>query len=388
MGLVDRDQLGAGVGADSVDGLDDVGQVRPADDGQAEEAGELDGDHLGGRGGRDGDVDDRDVVSGVGVALAVDDLEGLAELGDRGGLAGAGRAGQDQAAPAGVGVAVEVGQPASLGDDLADDRGRDDQQPGVVVEPRLVIRQSPGAVESAPLRVGQQFRRGRLLIDEAPPAGQDGELPVPGLIVCVVGGDGGGGGCTHQCFCASSWALKIPSGITLATGSPLSCRGVSGASASSAAGGTWPAGVLLPAAVALAGKTEAVHLSSASPHRSRRRRHRPDVLCPALGHSMHADVVCLLAGKGAGSGTRHRSPAVRREPCIARSVQDQPAGGRSFLGALPRHRRTPPAAARQRPAPAARASGPRQRPPEPGPVHRCGHQPDPPPDIRPEKCTQ
>ena len=66
MGLVDRDQLGAGVGADSVDGLEDVGQVRPADDGQAEEAGELDGDHLGGRGGRGGDGDYREGGSGGG----------------------------------------------------------------------------------------------------------------------------------------------------------------------------------------------------------------------------------------------------------------------------------------------------------------------------------
>jgi hypothetical protein len=118
VGKIDCDQFGAGVGADSADGLGDVGQVRPADDGQAEEPGELDGDHLGGRGGRDGDVDDRDVAAGAGVALAVDDFEGLAELGDRGGLAGPGRPGPDQAAPAGVGVAVEVEQPASLGDDL------------------------------------------------------------------------------------------------------------------------------------------------------------------------------------------------------------------------------------------------------------------------------
>src|ERR1035437_4393851 len=87
------------------------------------------------------------------------------------------RAGLDQAAAAGVGVAVEVGQPASLGDDLADDRGRDDQEPGVVVEPGLVVGQPPGVAEPPPLRIGQQFRRGRLLLDEPPPAGQDGELP-------------------------------------------------------------------------------------------------------------------------------------------------------------------------------------------------------------------
>src|SRR6266567_6018492 len=51
-------------------------------------------------------------------------------------------------------------------------------------------------------------------------------------------------------------------------------------------------------------------------------------------------------------GYAQRSPAVRREPCIARSVQDQPADGRSILGAVQRHRRTPPTA-RQRPAPMA-----------------------------------
>jgi hypothetical protein len=138
------------------------------------------------------------------VALAVDDFEGLAELGDRGGLAGAGRAGQDQAGPAGDGVAVEVGQPASLGDDLADNRGRDDQEAGVVVEPGLVIGEPPGVAEPAPLLVGQQFRRGRLLVDESPPAGQDGELPAQGLIVGVVGGRSTGGGRAHQRLFASS----------------------------------------------------------------------------------------------------------------------------------------------------------------------------------------
>jgi hypothetical protein len=55
----------------------DVGDVRAADGGQAEESGELDGDHLRGRCGWDGDVDDRDVGAGVRMALAVDDLQGL-----------------------------------------------------------------------------------------------------------------------------------------------------------------------------------------------------------------------------------------------------------------------------------------------------------------------
>ena len=90
-------------------------------------------------------------------------------------------------------------------------------------------------------------------------------------------------------------------------------------------------------------------------------------------YSVHADVVCLMAGNSAGSGTRNRFPAVRREPCIARPVQDQLTAGLSWApyhvtGELRRRH----------------GSGPHQWPPKPGSVHRCGHQPDPPPDIRPE----
>ena len=70
---------------------------------------------------------------------------------------------------------------------------------------------------------------------------------MPRLIVRVAGGRGADGGRAHQRFFASSWALKIPSGIALATGSPLSCCGVSGASP--AAGGSGQPGVLLPAAI-------------------------------------------------------------------------------------------------------------------------------------------
>ena len=63
-------------------------------------------------------------------------------------------------------------------------------------------------------------------------------------------------------------------------------------------------------------------------------------------------LICRMAGNSAGSGTRNRSPAIRREPCIARPIHDQPAAGRSFLGAVARHRRSPPTA-HQRPAPMA-----------------------------------
>ncbi len=55
-------------------------------------------------------------------------------------------------------------------------------------------------------------------------------------------------------------------------------------------------------------------------------------------YSVHAYVICLMAGNSAGSGAHNEPPALRREhwPCIARSVQDQPADGRSFLGDVPR----------------------------------------------------
>src|ERR1019366_4533339 len=69
---------------------------------RAEEPGELDRDHPRGRGRRGGDAGDGDVPGGVRVPAVVHRLDGLAELGQAGGLAGAGGAGQDQAAPAGV----------------------------------------------------------------------------------------------------------------------------------------------------------------------------------------------------------------------------------------------------------------------------------------------
>jgi hypothetical protein len=62
MYFVDADHADVGVQGDPADGLDDVGDVRSGGQGQAEEPGELDGDHPRGGGGWDGDVDDRDPV--------------------------------------------------------------------------------------------------------------------------------------------------------------------------------------------------------------------------------------------------------------------------------------------------------------------------------------
>ena len=93
-------------------------------------------------------------------------------------------------------------------------------------------------------------------------------------------------------------------------------------------------------------------------------------------YSVHAAVICLMAGNRAISGARNRSPAVHREPgpCIARSVHNQPADSRSFPGRRTAyaHRRTPLPG----------ASGPHRWPPEPGSGHRCSRQLNPPPDVR------
>lgn len=98
--VVDQHHAGAGVGADPDDGLDEAGDVHPGHHWQAEEPGELGCDHAGCRGGRDGDVEDRDAVRSGGVAGLVQQFVGPAELGDRDGLAGAGAgaggAGDDQ----------------------------------------------------------------------------------------------------------------------------------------------------------------------------------------------------------------------------------------------------------------------------------------------------
>src|SRR6266699_444987 len=91
-------------------------------------------------------------------------------------------------------------------------------------------------------------------------------------------------------------------------------------------------------------------------------------------YSVHADVICLMAGNSAGSGTRIdllRSAGSRVVP--DRFKISQLTAGLSWApyratGEL--HRR--------------HASGPHQWPPKPGSVHRCDHQPNPPPDTPPE----
>lgn len=126
--FVDRNEGHVGVRTDAADRVGDVGDVAPGGDRQVEEPGELHRDHLGGGGRWDGDVDDRDVAGGVRVPPSVDHLDGLAELGERGGLAGSGGAGHHQAASSVVGVLVHLDQAAARGDDLADRGSLDHQQ--------------------------------------------------------------------------------------------------------------------------------------------------------------------------------------------------------------------------------------------------------------------
>ena len=217
--LVHADQGRGGVQAHPADRLEHVGDVGAAGEWEAEEPGELERDHLRGRGRGHGQIDDRDVTGGVGMPLTVDHLDGLAELHQAGGLPGPGRAGQDQPAPSGVGVPVQVLQPPALQGDLADGRGGDHQQPGVVSQPQVVVGRPVRRRQGVQPVTGQQRRDGRSLGDEGPPPGQRGRLMAAGTtrqatgraIGCRKGLRGG-----HQRRSASLNGSKIPNGITFA----------------------------------------------------------------------------------------------------------------------------------------------------------------------------
>jgi hypothetical protein len=208
--FVDANDAGPGVGHDAADGFDDVGDVRSGGDWQAEEPGELDGQHPWRRGGRDGDIDDRDAVIEAWVAGFVDGLVGLAELGEGGGLAGPGGPGQDQAPAGGDRMPVEQGQPSAGVDDLPQRGRRDHRQPGVMVQPGVVIAGVVGMGIWWERRIG----------DEVPPALDRGQVPLPvvdqvPLPCCCLGGLFAAG---HHHVLASSRASKMPSGMTLSAG--------------------------------------------------------------------------------------------------------------------------------------------------------------------------
>ena len=109
------------------------------------------------------------------MAPPVEDLDGLAELGDRGGLPGPGGAGDDQAGPAVMGGPVQVGQPPPGGDDVADRRGLHDQQPGVVGDPVIVVGGPLVRLQVLPDPAVQQLGNRGHLARELPPARQRGQ---------------------------------------------------------------------------------------------------------------------------------------------------------------------------------------------------------------------
>lgn len=92
----------------AADGVDDVGDVEAGEEVQAEEAEEVHGEHLRCGGWRDGDVEDREPGAGAWVAFADGDLVGPPELGEGGGLAGAGGAADDAPACGDLLVAAGV----------------------------------------------------------------------------------------------------------------------------------------------------------------------------------------------------------------------------------------------------------------------------------------
>jgi hypothetical protein len=81
---------------------------------------------------------------------------GAAELLDRGGLAGGGGPGDDQAAAGADLALVEQALQPALVEDLPDRRGRDHDQLGVVRDPGLVVLQPGGILKRVPVGVGKQ----------------------------------------------------------------------------------------------------------------------------------------------------------------------------------------------------------------------------------------
>jgi hypothetical protein len=79
--LIDQDEIDVDVRG--TDRVDDVSDVEPGGEVQAEEPGELHGEHLRRGGRRDGDVEDREPGAIVWVALADSDLVGGARDADR-----------------------------------------------------------------------------------------------------------------------------------------------------------------------------------------------------------------------------------------------------------------------------------------------------------------
>ena len=178
-----EDQVGPEPGHHVADGVGDLGLVLSGARRQPGEAGELGGQHLRGGRGRDGDVDDWDAAGGglLPEPGAQQQLVVAAQLRDRRRLAGAGRAGDDQAAAGADLVPVQQDQPPAGDVDLPDDRGGDHDEPRVVVQAVLVVGEPPGLVQEPQFFFPEELGLGGAVIDELPPAfprGQREALPV------------------------------------------------------------------------------------------------------------------------------------------------------------------------------------------------------------------
>lgn len=135
--LVDEDQAYPGGGVGVADGGGDLGLRHPGGDGDAEVAGELGGEGLGGRSRRHQDVRDRHgVPARVGAGASVcGEVAGAPDVQDGGGLAARGGPGDDQRGPGGgVLVTPQDHQGAHGVRDLVDGGGLHGDEPGVVGE--------------------------------------------------------------------------------------------------------------------------------------------------------------------------------------------------------------------------------------------------------------
>ena len=128
--------------------------------------------------------------------------------------------GQEQPAAAGVGVPVQVLEPAALGDHLLHYRRGDGQQPGGVGEPALVVVKPLLVAEGLPLDLGQQVRDLWPFGDELPPSGQRGQLP-EAVVLAVRAGILPAVRAGHQRLSASANGSNPGIGMTFASGSPV-----------------------------------------------------------------------------------------------------------------------------------------------------------------------
>lgn len=133
--LVDHHQLDPGGGVGVADGGCDLGLGHAGGGGDAEVAGELEGEGFRAGGGWDQDVGDGDLPGGgcMAVASGVGEVAGASDLEQGGGFPGAGGSGDDEGGPCGHRlVASEGHQGAHVLGECVDGRGAYGDEPRVV----------------------------------------------------------------------------------------------------------------------------------------------------------------------------------------------------------------------------------------------------------------